>query len=153
MFTEISFSFRYISSNGYLSCIINTISNTDNQLLEELFHSELKNDKIIYIFESKLAFFLCISKTAEGAQLLLKSDLVNKFLTCTVFSHRKKFERNIYQSQYSAYALQLLHQYYKIFFPTLKLFISMLSALNQDNIKAKSEVYQRTVWPKLLMVK
>lgn len=131
---------RYINSNGYLSCIINTISNTDNQLLEELFHSELKTDKIIYIFESKLAFFLSISKTNEGAQLLLKNDLVTKFLTCSVLSHRKKFERNIYQSQYSTYAIQLLHQYYKIFFPTLKLLISILSSLGQDNIKAKSEV-------------
>lgn len=137
---EFLFKSRYISSNGYLSCIINTISNTDNQLLEELFHSELKNDKIIYIFESKLAFFLSISKTAEGAQLLLKNDLVAKFLACSVFSHRKKFERNIYQSQYSSYAIQLLHQYYKIFFPTLKLFISILSSLGQDNIKAKSEI-------------
>ena len=131
---------RYIDTNGYLACICNTISSTDNQLLEELFHSELKSDKIIYVFESKLALLMTISKSPEGASLLLKNDLINKFLACSVFAHRKKFERNIYQSQYSSYAIQLLHQYYKLFFPTLKLFISILNTLGQDNIKAKSEV-------------
>ncbi len=84
---------KFINDNGYLSCIINTISNTDNQLLEELFHSESNNDKIIYIFESKLSFLLSISKSSQGSQLLLKNDLIGKLISCSIFSQRKNFER------------------------------------------------------------
>ena len=84
---------KFINDNGYLSCIINTISDTDNQLLEELFHSESNNDKIIYIFESKLAFLLSISTSVQGSQCLLKNDLITKLIACSIFSQRKNFEK------------------------------------------------------------
>ena len=85
---------RYIDTNGYLACICNTISSTDNQLLEELFHSELKNDKIIYVFESKLALLMTISKSQEGASLLLKNDLIKWFLKQELAEYGVLFEEN-----------------------------------------------------------
>lgn len=131
---------KFINDNGYLACIVNTIASTDNQLLEELFHSESSNDKIIYVFESKLAFLLSISKTTAGAQYLLKNGLINKLTSCSIFSQRKNFERNISHSQYSYLTIQLLHHYYKVLFPVLKLLISILNLSGSKNILAKSEV-------------
>ena len=142
---------KFINDNGYLSCIISTIANTDNQLLEELFHSESNNDKIIYIFESKLAFLLSISATAQGSQFLLKNDLITKLVSCNIFGLRKSFERNINQSQLSYLTMQLLHQYYKILFPTLKLMISILNSSGCDNIQAKSVAASMTVAVKVTL--
>jgi hypothetical protein len=44
---------RYINDNGYLGCIINSLQ-TDNGLLEECFHSDSKNHKVIYVYETKM---------------------------------------------------------------------------------------------------
>ena len=84
---------KYINDNGYIACIINSITNTDNQMLEECFHSQMKNDKIIYIFETKCALFSAMSKTVLGCELLVKNGLIDKLASCTVFNLRIKFDR------------------------------------------------------------
>lgn len=84
---------NFISSKGYISCIINTITNTDNQILEECFHTQIRNHKIIYVFETKIALLVSISKSNLGSQVLLKNGLVNALNACTVFSIRTKFDR------------------------------------------------------------
>ncbi len=84
---------KFINDNGYITCIVNSILNTDNQLLEECFHSQMKNEKIIYIFETKIALFLSMSKSVFGVELLVKNGLINILAACTVFNLRIKFDR------------------------------------------------------------
>ena len=131
---------HYLDDNGFLSCLVKSLSNSDNQLLEELFRSELSNDQVVYIFESKVALLMRVAKSSAGAHLLLKNDLVSSLCLCTVFDQRKKFERNIQSTQYAIFAMQLLQQFYKIFLPTLELLVSLLNAAGYDNVQAKSEV-------------
>ena len=132
---------NFLSSKGYIACIINTILNTDNQLLEECFHSQIKNDKILYVFETKIAFLITISKSNVGAKCLLKNGLINALTSASVFAIRIKFDRNLYQrNQNNQLLQQLLHQYCQIFFPTIDLCISILNAMGADNIEAKSQI-------------
>lgn len=88
---------KYISDNGYVMCIINSILNTDNQRLEECFHhahqATLDFKKYIYIFETKCALFLAMSKSVFGSELLLKNGLVTNLAACSVFNLRIKFDR------------------------------------------------------------
>jgi hypothetical protein len=84
---------KYINDNGYVTCIINSIATTDNQLLEECFHSQMKNEKVIYIFETKCALFLAMSKSVLGSELLVKNGLINTLSACSVFNLRIKFDR------------------------------------------------------------
>ncbi len=44
---------KYIDDNGYLACIINSVQ-ANNSLLEECFHSEMSDRKIIYVYETKM---------------------------------------------------------------------------------------------------
>ncbi len=121
---------RSISDKGYISCIINTIQASDNQLLEDCFHSPIvKSNKIVYIAETKLSFLVGLSKTLLGAQLLLKNNLVNTLINCSVYGLRAKFDRNLYGGRNSQFLIQLLHQYYQIFFPTLDLCISIINSI------------------------
>jgi hypothetical protein len=132
---------NFISSKGYISCIINTILNTDNQLLEECFHSQIKNDKILYVFETKIAFLINISKSNMGSKCLLKNGLINALTSASVFGIRIKFDRNLYQrNQNNQLLQQLLHQFYQIFFPIIDLCISILNSMGSDNIEAKSQI-------------
>jgi hypothetical protein len=84
---------KYINDNGYVACIINSIATTDNQLLEECFHSQMKNEKVIYIFETKCALFLAMSKSVLGSELLVKNGLINTLSASSVFNLRIKFDR------------------------------------------------------------
>ncbi len=132
---------NFISNKGYISCIINTILNTDNQLLEECFHSQIKNDKILYVFETKIAFLITISKSNTGSKCLLKNGLMNALTSASIYAIRIKFDRNLYQrNQNNQLLQQLLHQFYQIFFPTLDLCISILNSMGCDNIEAKSQI-------------
>jgi hypothetical protein len=47
---------KYIDDNGYLACIINSIQ-SNNQLLEECFHSETSDRKIIFLYETRMVNF------------------------------------------------------------------------------------------------
>ncbi len=47
---------KYIDDNGYLACIINSIQ-SNNQLLEECFHSEASDRKIIFLYETRMVNF------------------------------------------------------------------------------------------------
>lgn len=47
---------KYVDDNGYLACIINSIQ-TNNSLLEECFHSETSDRKVIFVYETKMVFF------------------------------------------------------------------------------------------------
>lgn len=84
---------KYLSDTGYIKCLVNSIPNTDNQLLEESFHTQTKNEKAIYIFESKLALFVSIANTQFGADVLIKSGFVTALSTCSVFGLRARFDR------------------------------------------------------------
>ena len=44
---------KYIDDNGYLACIINSIQ-SNNQSLEECFHSEVSDRKIIFLYETRM---------------------------------------------------------------------------------------------------
>lgn len=44
---------RYVNDNGFLSCIVNSLQ-SDNALLEECFHTDTKNNKVIFVFETKM---------------------------------------------------------------------------------------------------
>ena len=67
---------HYLDDNGFLSCLVKSLSNSGNQLLEELFRSELNNNQVVFIFESKVALLMRVAKSSVGAHLLLKNDLV-----------------------------------------------------------------------------
>ena len=105
---------KYVYDNGYLACIINSVQ-ANNSLLEECFHSETSDKKIIYVYETKMvsrlicAFFILhlffflfllfksllisISKTPQGAEYLLKNNLINALASCSIFDIRTKFDR------------------------------------------------------------
>jgi nuclear pore complex protein Nup205 len=131
---------KFISDKGYLSCIINTIQNSDNHLLVECFHSQVKSNKIIYITETKLSFLVSLSKTRLGSQLLLKNGLINILNNCSIYNLRSKFDRNLYGGRNSPFLIQLLHQYYQIFLPTLDLCISIINSIGFDNLETKSQI-------------
>ncbi len=130
----------FISDKGYISCIINSILSTDNQLLEECFYAQTKSDKIIYLFETKMAFLITLSKGKYGSQLLIKHGIINVLSTCSIFSLRVKFDKNVYSNRNATHLIELLHQYYKIFLPVLNLLISISNSLGQENVETKSHI-------------
>jgi hypothetical protein len=131
---------KYINDNGYVACIVNSVASTDNQLLEECFHSQMKNEKVIYIFETKCALFLAMSKSVLGSELLVKNGLISTLASCSVFNLRIKFDRNLYANRNSNYLVPLLHQFYQIFFPVLNILISIVNTMGSNNIEIKSQV-------------
>lgn len=157
---------KYLNDTGYIKCLVNSFVNTDNQLLEESFHAQAKNEKALYIFESKIGLFVAISGTQFGADCLLKNGLITALSSCNVFNLRVRFDRyahfvaviytrisiinefflirNIYGTRNATYLIQLLNQFYQIFFPVMNLFISIVNTMGPNNIEAKSHVIHLT---------
>lgn len=137
-----------ISDNGYIKCIINSIAKTDNQLLEECFVSGISNEKIIYIFETKISLLITIANDSYGAKLLLKNQLLDVLSACSIFDLRSRFdgwhvnESNGAPGGINMNRLMLANKYYQIFFPILKLVITLLNAIGTDNSQVKSQVAQ-----------
>jgi nuclear pore complex protein Nup205 len=84
---------KHLNETGYIKCLVNSIANSDNKLLEESFGTPAKNEKAIYLFESKLALFTAIAGSQFGADCLLKSGLITTFSTSSVFNIRARFDR------------------------------------------------------------
>ena len=51
---------KYIDDNGYLTCIINSIQ-SNNQQLEECFHSESSDRKIIFLYETRMVMVFVLN--------------------------------------------------------------------------------------------
>lgn len=81
-----------LNDNGYLACLISAIAKNDNQALEEWFLSGISNDKIIYLFESKISLLLSIANSPVGAEILLKNNIINALSFCNIFTLRSKFD-------------------------------------------------------------
>jgi nuclear pore complex protein Nup205 len=79
-------------------------------------------------------------KTAQGAEYLLKSNVITILSMCNIFSLRTKFDRNVYGPNSSYQIVELLHQYHQILFPALNLCIAIVNSIGLDNIEAKSQV-------------
>lgn len=133
-----------ISDNGYIKCIINSIAKTDNQLLEECFVSGISNEKIIYIFETKISLLITIANDSYGAKLLLKNQLLDVLSSCSIFDLRSRFDGYSENNGggINMNRLLLANKYYQIFFPILKLVITLLNAIGTDNSQVKSQVAQ-----------
>ena len=52
---------RYVNDNGFLACIVNSLQ-SDNALLEECFHTDTKNNKVIFVFETKMVKYKILFK-------------------------------------------------------------------------------------------
>jgi len=125
----------YISREGYLKNIIETLVRGDNELLKLLAPSSggPSAETSLYTYESKMAFFTRMASSPAGAELLLESGLMVRLSEMKVFSARPEAAYQIQNSEATPRSLQVYRQ---ILFPALRLCLAVLSCLGTTNVSA-----------------
>ena len=134
----------YVSREGYLKHIIEMLSSEDNELLNMLSPQQTQ-PKILFTYESKMAFFTRIASTLSGAELLLESGLMVRLAEMKVFSARpesafpplsQEDTENNHNTEYMS-TMDIFHQ---IFFPALRLCQALLACLGPQNLSAAGHI-------------
>lgn len=124
----------YMSGQGYLKHIIESIMNSDDELksLLEPVPSSLKN---LYIYESKLSLLSHIATTRIGAELLLEQKLLVYFSTMKVFDcHPEISETWIEEEEIlQNFIPSVERRYLQLWLPTFSVCNAILTSLGNDN--------------------
>jgi len=136
----------YISREGYLKNIIETLVRGDSELLNLLSpNNAAGKERWLHTYESKMAFFTRMACSVAGAELLLESGLMVRLSEMKVFSARPEAAYQMVAStaaagNQAAAAPRSLEVYRQILFPALRLCMAVLSCLGTSNVSAVTHV-------------
>lgn len=126
----------YMSGQGYLKHVIESILNSDDELKNVLepVPSNLRN---LYIYESKLSLLSNIATLRVGAELLLEQKLLVYFSSMKVFdSHPEVSETWIEEEILQDFIPSVEHRYLQLWLPTFSTCNAILTSLGNDNQSA-----------------
>ena len=133
----------YVSREGYLKHIIEMLGSEDNELAM-LLSPQPTQPKILFTYESKMAFFTRLASTLSGAELLLESGLMVRLAEMKVFSARPESafplisqDESLAEESEQMSTMSIFHQ---IFFPALRLCQALLACLGPKNLSAASHI-------------
>ena len=134
----------YVSREGYLKHIIEMLASEDTELLK-LLSLQASQPKILFTYESKMAFFTRLASTLSGAELLLESGLMVRLAEMKVFSARPESAFPLISQQEAnndndANTMSTMDIFHQIFFPALRLCEALLACLGPQNLSAASHV-------------
>ncbi|CAB4060211.1 NUP205 [Lepeophtheirus salmonis] len=114
----------YLSNQGYLRHLIESIKSEDEGLLQLMTSNSRAegNLRTLYTYESKIGMLTRLASTMSGAELLLESGLMLRLAEIQVFSARPEPPIEIG-------APSALDRYHQILFPVLRLCQTIMSSL------------------------
>ena len=131
----------YLSKQGYLRHIIESLVSEDNQLANLVNSRPDDHLKALYTYETKMALLTRVASTATGSEMLLESSLMVKMAEMTVFSSRPETSNaNFDAAMDDGFMPSALSRYQQIVFPAYKLCQAILASLGSDNRSASSQV-------------
>ncbi|KAL3284709.1 hypothetical protein HHI36_018857 [Cryptolaemus montrouzieri] len=123
----------YMSGRGYLKHIIQSIFESDKDLLNSL-EPSANNFKVLYVYSSKLTFLLKIAGNRIGAELLLEHNLLACLSNMKVFGHHPEISKTWdYKEDLSQFTPSLEEQYLQIWLPTFDICNALLTTLSCEN--------------------
>ncbi|XP_051513137.1 nuclear pore complex protein Nup205-like isoform X2 [Myxocyprinus asiaticus] len=133
----------YLCNSGYLRVLVENLRQ-DDVALQTLLTPQPPLLKPLYIYESKMALFTRVAKTAEGATELLRCGLVGQLVECQVFHMLPQNDalRAFGQRDPSGFIPSPLERYRQILLPTLRLMQVILTSTTSQHHQGAAQVLQ-----------
>lgn len=108
----------------------------------------------LYIYESKMALFVRIAQSFEGAKVLLQTGLLARLAECTFLDQRPEQERIVglmssgmrsYDQDFSgvehdSFVPSVIERYRQLLIPALKVTLAILTSLGSQHKEASTKV-------------
>jgi nuclear pore complex protein Nup205 len=130
---------QYVSAQGYLRHIIESLASENELLLKLLSPSDdygsSRNLRALYVYESKMATLARMATSVNGAATLMQAGLLLRMAEMTVFSARPDKLPVVDDN-----GQDVLGRYRQILFPALRVCQALLASLGRDNRSATALV-------------
>lgn len=123
----------FLSARGYLQHLIDSLLESDDELVEICVNDRISTLRPLYVYESKLVLLSRIASTRDGAILLIEQNAINCLSSMKVFDfhpkpllpHELKLETEFVPSQ--------SERFQQVLFPALNLFDTIVTSLGTEN--------------------
>ncbi|EEB19194.1 conserved hypothetical protein [Pediculus humanus corporis] len=123
----------FLSARGYLQHLIDSLLESDDELVEICANDRVSTLRPLYVYESKLVLLSRIASTRDGAILLIEQNAINCLSSMKVFDfhpkpllpHELKIETDFVPSQ--------SERFQQVLFPALNLFDTIVTSLGTEN--------------------
>lgn len=123
----------FLSARGYLQHLIDSLLETDDELVEICANDRVSTLRPLYVYESKLVLLSRIASTRDGAILLIEQNAINCLSSMKVFDfhpkpllpHEMKIDTEFVPSQNE--------RFQQVLFPALNLFDTIVTSLGIEN--------------------
>lgn len=130
----------FLSARGYLQHLIDSLLDTDDELVEICANDRISTLRPLYVYESKLVLLSRIASTRDGAILLIEQNAINCLSSMKVFDmhpkpllpHELKVETEFVPSQ--------SERFQQVLFPALNLFDMITTSLGTENRSSNEAV-------------
>ncbi|XP_045464322.1 nuclear pore complex protein Nup205 [Harmonia axyridis] len=130
----------FMSGRGYIKHIIQSIFESDNDLLN-LLEPSSTNMKSLYVYSAKIAFLIKLAGNRMGAELLLEHNLLSCLSNMKVFGHHPEINKTWdFKEDISQFTPSLEEQYLQIWLPSFDLCNALLTTLGCDNKSALVQI-------------
>lgn len=139
------FWLNLLEQRGFLRLFVNEIIQQDQFLQKSILSNDLL--KLIFVYESRMSFFIHLSSNIPGAKKLVSSEIIQCLTHCNFIDQRPE-PNIIYQQQQqspdqdenSSYSYDqssksfnsISHRYHQLLIPVLELISSLLTTLPDD---------------------
>ncbi|XP_066588183.1 nuclear pore complex protein Nup205-like isoform X2 [Prorops nasuta] len=121
----------YLSSQGYLKHMIDSLLESDN-LLRAVLQPEPQTLRPLYLYEAKMATFCRMASTRLGAESLLENKILPCMSSMCVFDQHPDFQMK-FDSGDCSFIPPISQRYQQIFLPALYLCDALLTTLGTEN--------------------
>lgn len=127
---------RFMVTRGYLADCVNSLRADDRQL-QAILSSQTANLRGLYIYETKMAFFIHLASSAKGAQLLLGSGFLEFLAEMQSIGMKPECSGESMSDDSDSL---VVNNYFQVLVPALKASALLIASPVSNALEAKSKV-------------
>ncbi|KAF9264555.1 hypothetical protein L218DRAFT_1076467 [Marasmius fiardii PR-910] len=128
---------NYVVRHGVLSNFVQGLNDSD-LLLQSILKPDPDDLNPLYVYESKMSFFIRLAQTRVGAERLLETHLIPVLAQCDYLDARPEADSSFVD--HDTFLPSAIQRYHQLFMPSLQLVNAMLATLSAKHATASSQV-------------
>ncbi|KAJ3825387.1 nucleoporin Nup186/Nup192/Nup205 [Lentinula raphanica] len=125
-----------LKRHGILSNFVQGIKESDS-LLQSVLKPDPDDLNPLYVYESKMSFFIRMAETRAGAERLLEERLIPALAQCDFLDCRPESDSSFVD--HDSFLPSAIQRYHNLFMPSLQIVVAMLATLGGKHATASNQ--------------
>ncbi|KAJ2723881.1 hypothetical protein GGI07_002344 [Coemansia sp. Benny D115] len=127
---------QFLARRNYFASYVGTILRREDQAIQSTLHPDPASLNPLYIYESKMAFFLRLAQRQDGAEKLMENGILDVLADCAFLDLRPNVsgDSGAAPNYADAFIPARSERYHQLLMPALDLLLALVTRIGRDNL-------------------